>query len=221
MCGRFANSETIPVMRRHYEAAGPEVDWSPSWNICPTRQIPVLLGGKTGRRIGLMRWGWNPTALNGRLLINCRGEEAHAKRMFQEPLARRRCVVPATAFYEWQPGLTKSTRPQPFAFEPVVGGLWGIGGLWEPAPGADSQRGGSVILMTVPANERVAPVHDRMPLLIPLDRLDPWLDPAVAAAVVQPWLVPSPADAWRSWPISRTISDVKRDGPEIMAPLSQ
>jgi putative SOS response-associated peptidase YedK len=75
--------------------------------------------------------------------------------------------------------------------------------------------------MTVPANERVAPVHDRMPLLIPLDRLDPWLDPAVAAAVVQPWLVPSPADAWRSWPISRTISDVKRDGPEIMAPLSQ
>ena len=185
-----------------------------------TRSVPVLLGGANGRRIGLMRWGWNPTALAGRLLINCRGEEAHAKRMFQEPLARRRCVVPATAFYEWQPAPTKATRPQPFAFEPVAGGLWGIGALWEPVTGGDGQRGGAVILMTVPANALVAPVHDRMPLLIPLDRLDTWLDPAVPATVAQPWLAPSPPEAWRSWPISRAISDVHRDGPEILALLS-
>jgi putative SOS response-associated peptidase YedK len=84
MCGRFANSETIPVLRRFFDAGGPSADWEPSLNICPTRSIPVLLGGSVGRRIGLMRWGWNPTALAGRLLINCRGEEAHAKRMFQE-----------------------------------------------------------------------------------------------------------------------------------------
>ena len=70
MCGRFANSESIPVMRQHFGATGPEVDWSPSWNVCPTRQIPVLLGGRSSRRLGLMRWGWNPHALGGRLLIN-------------------------------------------------------------------------------------------------------------------------------------------------------
>ncbi len=217
MCGRFANSETIPVMRSHFAAGGPDVEWSPSWNICPTRPIPVLLGGTAGRRLGLMRWGWNPPALGGRLLINCRGEEAHGKRMFQDPLARRRCVVPATAFYEWQPGPTKGVRPQPYAFAPLAGGLWGIGALWEPTTGPDGQRGGSIILMTVPANERVAPVHDRMPLLIPLDRLDPWLDSSVPAADIQPWLAPSPADAWRSWPISRAISNVHQDGPEILA----
>lgn len=217
MCGRFANSETIPVMRSHFAAGGPNVAWSPSWNICPTRPIPVLLGGTAGRRLGLMRWGWNPPALGGRLLINCRGEEAHGKRMFQDPLARRRCVVPATAFYEWQPGPTKGVRPQPYAFAPVAGGLWGIGALWEPTTGPDGQRGGSIILMTVPANELVAPVHDRMPLVIPLDRLDPWLDSSVPAANIQPWLAPSPADAWRSWPISRAISNVRRDGPEILA----
>jgi putative SOS response-associated peptidase YedK len=214
MCGRFANSETIPVMRRHYEATGPQVDWSPSWNICPTRQIPVLLGGTAGRRIGLMRWGWNPNALNGRLLINCRGEEAHAKRMFQEPLARRRCVVPATAFYEWQPGPTKSTRPQPFAFVPANGGLISLGALWEPVGQGDS-RSGAVILMTVPANDLVAPVHDRMPLVIPPTDLDGWLDPDVSTRKAQGLLVPSPPALWRSWAISRAISTIGRDGPEI------
>ena len=60
MCGRYANAATMPEMRDHYEAGGPEVAWDPSWNICPTRQIPVMLGGDGGLRIGLMRWGWNP-----------------------------------------------------------------------------------------------------------------------------------------------------------------
>lgn len=188
MCGRFANSETIPAMRQHFAAGGQDAAWTPSWNVCPTRPVPVLLGGSTGRRLGLMRWGWNQAALGGRLLINCRGEEAHGKRMFQAPLARRRCIVPATAFYEWQPGTTKNVRPKPFAFAPVAGGLWGIGALWEPTAGPDGQRDGSVILMTVPANERVAPVHDRMPLLIAREHLDAWLDPSVPPSAVQPWL---------------------------------
>jgi putative SOS response-associated peptidase YedK len=210
MCGRFANSETIPVMRTHFAAGGPDVDWLPSWNVCPTRQIPVLLGDDSSRRIGLMRWGWNPDALNGRLLINCRGEEAHDKRLFQTALARRRCIVPATGFFEWQPATDKKARPQPFAFMPETPGLFGIAGLWEAVGGT-----GAVILMTVPANEVVAPVHDRMPLVIPLAETGRWLTAGVSVGDL---LIHGQAMDWRRWPISRAISDVKKDGPDIMAP---
>jgi putative SOS response-associated peptidase YedK len=220
MCGRYANTETIPAMRKAFQAAGPEVAWAPSWNICPTRSVPVLLGGGAGRRIGLMRWGWNPPALDGRLLINCRGEEAHRKRMFLEPFARRRCVVPATAFYEWQPAAAKSARPQPYAFVPEPVGLWAIGALWEPRPDPDGRPGGAVILLTVPANERIAPVHDRMPMRVLPEHLDAWLDPSVPATAVQPWLAPSPAAEWRAWPIGRGISDVHRDDPGLAEPIT-
>ncbi|MCK6486979.1 MAG: SOS response-associated peptidase [Planctomycetes bacterium] len=212
MCGRFANSETIPVMRAHFNAGGPDIDWQPSWNVCPTRQIPVLLGDDSSRRIGLMRWGWTPEALNGRLLVNCRGEEAHGKRLFQAALARRRCIAPATGFYEWQPAADKTVRPQPFAFMPPTPGLFGIAGLWESVGGA-----GAVILMTVPANEVVAPVHDRMPLVIPLAETGRWLTAKVG---VSDLLSHAQAMDWRRWPISRVISDVKRDGPVILNPLA-
>ena len=77
MCGRFAISMTLAEQRRLLQAMGPDVDWNPSWNICPTTRIPVLLGGHRGRRIGAMRWGWNPSTIGGRLLINARGEEAN------------------------------------------------------------------------------------------------------------------------------------------------
>jgi putative SOS response-associated peptidase YedK len=216
MCGRFANSETIPAMRLHFDAGGLDVDWSPSWNICPTRMIPVMLGDRQSRRLGLMRWGWNPEALNNRLLINCRGEEAHAKRMFKEPLDRRRCLVPATAFYEWRPAVTSKERPQPFAFMPREPGLFAIGGLWVPTQAADGIKGGSVILMTVPANEAVSPVHDRMPLVIGLDQAAAWLDPGSDETLVRSLISPSLASCWDSWPIGRGISDIHRDGPEIM-----
>lgn len=213
MCGRFANNETIPVMRARLDAGGPEVAWSPSWNITPTRDIPVLLGGEA-RRLGLMRWGWNPAALGGRLLINCRGEEAHAKRMFQVPLARRRCLIPATAFYEWRPAPTRAERPAPFTFVQASGEPFAIGGLWSTVAEA-----GQVILMTVPANATVAPVHDRMPLVIGMDQAPAWLDPATDPGLVQRMIVPSLAASWRSWAISRAISDVHQDGPGIMEPI--
>ena len=205
-------------MRATFDADGIEVPWSPSWNITPTRQIPVLIQDQRSRRLGLMRWGWNPDALGGRLLVNCRGEEAHAKRMFQSSLATRRCLIPATAFYEWRPAAQAKAKPTPFAFAPCAGGLFAIAGLWSLRIAADGTRGGEVILMTVPANSVVAPVHERMPLVIGREQTGAWLtDPASA----QDLITTPPAEAWRSWPISQAIGDVRRDGPVIAAEVNE
>jgi putative SOS response-associated peptidase YedK len=219
MCGRYANSETIPVLRRIFAADGADVDWQPSYNITPTRRVPVLLGDRRSRRLGLMRWGWNPSSLGGKLLINCRGEEAHAKRMFERILPRQRCLVPATQFYEWQPpsptlkGRSK-IRPRPFAFALHTESPFLIGGLWTATEGA-----GSMILMTTPANGVVAPVHDRMPLIIAPEHVGEWLDPATDQTRIRSLIAPDAEIHWRSWPVGLGISDVRRDDAGLLEPL--
>jgi putative SOS response-associated peptidase YedK len=85
-----------------------------------------------------------------------------------------------------------------------------------PTQAADGAKGGSVILMTVPANGAVSPVHDRMPLVIGPDQAAAWLDPGSEVSLIRPLISPSLASRWNSWPIGRDISDVHRDGPEIM-----
>jgi putative SOS response-associated peptidase YedK len=220
MCGRFVNGAGVEVMRQRYGAQGPAIDWTPSWNITPTRMIPVLLGGSRGRRLGLMHWGWHPPVLGGRLLVNCRGEEAYGKALFRDVLPRRRCLVPATAFYEWQPAAARGQRPQPFAFAPVSGDMVLIGALWMPAPSVGVVRGdastGAVILMTVLANQTVAPVHDRMPLIIADADMDHWLDPDADVAAARQLIRTDAEDHWRRWAVCRAVSDVRRDGPELI-----
>ena len=210
-------------MRQRYGAQGPAIDWTPSWNITPTRHIPVLLGGARGRRLGLMHWGWHPPAIGGRLLVNCRGEEAHGKALFRDVLPRRRCLVPASAFYEWQPATERGQRPQPYAFATVTGDMVLIGALWMPASSVGVVHGdacpGAVILMTIPANKTVAPVHDRMPLIIGDADMDRWLDPYTDLAVARQLIGTDADDHWRSWPVSRAVSDVKQDAPDLLDAL--
>ena len=219
MCGRFSISLTLSEQRRLLQATGADADWTPSWNVCPTTQIPVMLGDDSGRRLGLMRWGWNPTSIKGRLLINARAEEAHGKPTFREPLDRRRCLIPATAFYEWKPAVSKGERPLPFSFARREEPLFTIGALWETITTSDGARRGQVILLTVPANPLVADVHDRMPLVIePLDR-DRWLSPSVGTSTARSLIVTSDAALWTSHRISNAISDVHRTDSSVADPI--
>ena len=219
MCGRFSNSLTLSEQRRLLQATGPDLDWAPSWNICPTQQTPVMLGGASGRRLGLMRWGWNPVPLGGRLLINARGEEVHQKPLFRDARERRRCILPASGFYEWQPATTKQERPQPYAFAQPGTPILAIAGLWEMAPVEDGGKQGRAILLTVPANDLVAPIHDRMPLVLGPEAWDQWLDPSLPLEAVMPLIQTSEAVAWRTWKVDRALSTTSRNGPEAVAPL--
>lgn len=220
MCGRFSISLTLSEQRRLLQATGADADWTPSWNVCPTTQIPVMLGDDRGRRLGLMRWGWNPASIKGRLLINARAEEAHEKPTFRDPWERRRCLIPATAFYEWKPAATKGDRPQPFSFAHRDEPLFTIGGLWETVTGSDGAKRGQAILLTVPANARVGVVHDRMPLVIDSDERDQWLSPSAGTAAARSLIVTSDDALWNSHRISNTISDVHRTDSSVADPVA-
>ncbi|MEK7412535.1 MAG: SOS response-associated peptidase family protein [Planctomycetota bacterium] len=102
MCGRYANSETIPAQAARCKAdLTPDLNtWKPTWNAAPSQRHPVVIQDMTSRRIGLMSWGWKPEFMSGKMLVNARGEEALGKRTFTEAMYRRRCIVPALLFHD-------------------------------------------------------------------------------------------------------------------------
>lgn len=192
--------------------------WHPTWNAAPTQPLPVVLPDGGARALTLMRWGWRRDftrgddtaaaggAREGQLLVNARGEEAAGKRTWREALRTRRCLVPATAFYEW-----KEASRQPWAFTRSDRGPFAIAGLWEP-----DGEGGAFILLTTVANAVVAPVHHRMACIVPREAHDAWLDPQTPAAAVAALIAPYPATAMRAWPVGTAVNRVANDGARLL-----
>lgn len=166
MCGRFANPLTATDLETKLQATANALyarGWKPTFNAAPSQQHPVMILHDREKRIGLMRWGWRPTFMKGDL-VNARGEEAHTKKTFLEAFQRRRCLVPASAFYEWSE-VTKPTKP--YAIARVDREPFTIAGLWcflDASEGEERQP--AFLLLTVPANETVAPVHHRQARII-------------------------------------------------------
>jgi putative SOS response-associated peptidase YedK len=166
----------------------------PRYNIAPRQAIPVIgVQPQTGRRgLALITWGLVPRdALGGeRGFINARAESAWQKPSFSEAFARRRCLVPATGFYEWQKLGAK--RRQPWLIRLASGRVFAFAGLWEPA----AAKGGTptCAILTTEPNELARRVHDRMPVILPPEGYATWLDPGVTSAeALRPLLGPYPA----------------------------
>ena len=215
MCGRFANPCTAESLEAFFAAATNLLiakGWKGGrYNAAPTQELPVVLpspGG--GRALDLMRWGWKPSWMKSGLLVNARGEEAAGKPTFASALRLRRCLVPAVAFYEW-----RESDKQPFAYQRPDGLPYAIGGLWDPAGAADGSP--AFLLLTVEANAVVQPCHHRMAFIVPRLRWDAWLDPATPALEVVSLIEPSPADELVALQVSRAVSNVRNEGPELLA----
>jgi putative SOS response-associated peptidase YedK len=228
VCGRFnltAPGEEIA------EAFGlDEVpDLAPRYNIAPSQPIAVVRFGPADqkRRLALWKWGLVPQgSLEGeRGFINARAETAWEKPSFRDAFARRRCLIPATGFYEWQragtagpgaPGRARARR-QPWHFGLVGGRAFGFASLWEP-PIADDAAATCTILTTEP-NDIARPVHDRMPVILDPAAYARWLDPSVRAyAALAPLLRPFPAGAMHAFPVSTAVNDPRCDLPVCVQP---
>jgi putative SOS response-associated peptidase YedK len=185
------------------------------FNIAPTQEAPVVRAAADGgREIAMLRWGLVPSWANdigvGTKMINARGESAAEKPAFREAMARRRCLVPASGFFEWK-GV--AGRKQPFAITLPDRSLFALAGLWE----SWRPRGGAPVetftIVTTESNEAIVPIHDRMPVILPKDAEDAWLngDVATARALVKPYEGTVSLRA-----VSRVVSNVKNDVPECL-----
>jgi putative SOS response-associated peptidase YedK len=217
MCGRFLLFSDAPTLAGLFDLAGfPEL--APRYNIAPTQPVAAVRSGEAGRECVRLRWGLVPSWSRDTKVapINARAETAADKPLFRAALRKRRCLVPASGFYEWL-ALAGGKRKQPYCFRPGDERPWALAALWERWQGPDSPVESCAIL-TTEANELVRPVHERMPVILPERHWSAWLDPALQeAGQLVPLLLPYPADAMRAYPVGLAVNNPRNDGPECLA----
>jgi len=221
MCGRFILTVPERDLIDHFDVGG-FPDLRPRYNIAPTQQVPVVLATGDGRMVSLLRWGlvpsWASDVKIGSTLINARADTVAVKPSYRSAFKSRRCLVPASGFYEWQP--TGGKKKQPWLFSLTDQGPFALAGLWERW-----HKGGEPVetftLITTEANAVVSPVHDRMPVILPMSAYDVWLDPKVKEAdVLLPLLKPFDPSKMTAVQVGLTVNSPRYDGPECVAPLS-
>ncbi len=233
MCGRFVQTSTAERLALHFDAVDTITAPSPPrYNVAPSTPVPAVIDAD-GRRLGLLHWGfvppWAEAPDSGPRPINARSEGAAASRLFGPALSRRRCVVPIDAWYEWtdedgarQPWLLSPSSPGTGDSAPVaVAALWS---MWRGRTAtSDADRAApavptlsTVALMTTEATGRAAEVHHRMPLLVPDDLMDDWLDPRRTHAEDLLALLCARDVGVQVTKVSRRVNDVRNDDASLV-----
>jgi len=224
MCGRYTITSPAQVIADVFGVAEP-IELAPRYNVCPGQDVPVVRSrhGADERVLGMLRWGLVPWFMKtpppaGRM-INARAETAATSPSFREALQRRRCLLPADGFFEWRPGATRRDPKQPFYVHRDDARPIALAGLWERWKAPDGTRLESCTVLTTTPNELLAPVHDRMPVLLAPDAWSLWLDREMQdVAHLAPLLVPAPPDDLVVTPVGTWVNDAKHDDPRCIAP---
>jgi putative SOS response-associated peptidase YedK len=218
MCGRYRLSRSKEALARHFGVDPDEVDWEPRYNIAPTQQVCVVRQDRKEpvRHASMMRWGlipsWAKDPSIGARTINARAETVAARPAFRESLERRRCLIPADGFYEWK---RSGKAKQPFCFEVEDGKLFAFAGLWDRWRSPDGNPLESCTILTTTSNRLMADIHDRMPVILPADDYDLWLDPGMTdSATAVDLLKPYDAALMRDYPVSARVNAVTNDDAE-------
>lgn len=227
MCGRFVSVAPPDEVARYFDAEPPtDVALGPRYNVAPTDDVYVVLSEGGVRRVAPHHWGlvpfWAKGPAVGNKMINARSEGLADKGAFKAAYARRRCIIPADGFYEWQkvPG---QQAKQPYFVHGGDGEPLAFAGLWEEWRGPDhdrSQRLRSATILTTGANETMAPIHDRMPVILPRPAWDEWLDPTNADLdALSRLLVPALPKLLALRPVSAEVGNVANDGAHLVDPV--
>ncbi len=222
MCGRYTLAAGPEFIAEWFAIDGPVPAYTPSFNVTPDSDVPVVTRAPAnGRTCALMRWGlvphWADSPRTRYRLFNAKAETLARKPVWRGPLRHRRCLVPASGFYEWQ---ATSSGKQPWYIRPARDPLFAFAGLWEYWEGDHLLN--SFAIITVAANPALARIHDRMPAILEPADYDRWLDPAITdPAGVQDLLRPLPPKALELYPVSRQVNNPRHDGPELIRPLGQ
>jgi putative SOS response-associated peptidase YedK len=219
MCGRYTLSYKPGELEEAFSLP-PGFREERRYNIAPGQWVIVIRPDRDGGRVGgLARWGlvpaWAKDPEGGPRPINARSEGVEAKPAFRGALRRGRCLIPATGFFEWQAGSPK----QAFYIQPREGTFLAFAGLSDHWEGEAGPLDTCAILTTAP-NALMAPIHDRMPVILPEAAWAAWLDPGTPLGEVLGQLLPCPAEALRAHPVGPEVGQVRNDHPGLIEPLA-
>jgi putative SOS response-associated peptidase YedK len=234
MCGRYTSTSTTTELATAFGVEEVKTDELPlRYNVAPTQPVYAVAErrverGAPIRQLGTFRWGlvpsWAKDPSVGARMINARSETVASRSAYRDALVRRRCIIPADGFYEWQ--VTGDGRGQrhkvPHFIRHRDGTSLAFAGLWEVwrrDPGGDPLR--SCVVITTTANELLAPLHNRMPVVLSPDAWDSWLDRANDdVEALRRLLVPAPAADFEAYPVGPLVNNVANDGPELVWPAT-
>jgi putative SOS response-associated peptidase YedK len=222
MCGRFAQQRPASELAERFAAEPLVEEPGARFNLAPTDEALVVVQREERRAVVAYRWGliphWADRAAVGAKTFNARAETVASSPMFRDAFRRKRCLVPVDAFYEWR---REGKSRQPFAIRRADGDVLALAGLWSGwrDPGSGELRR-TFTIVTAPANQAVAAVHDRMPVVLEPDRWTAWLDPEAAdPGELQAMLQPNDATELELYPVSRLVNNARNEGPELLRPL--
>jgi len=222
MCGRYTLQASPEEIAEHFTVEDPPL-FKPRYNIAPSQMVPAVRVRQdtTRRELVQLRWGlipsWAKDPRIGNQMINAKAETVAAKPSFRLALRKRRCLIPASGFYEWQqqgrlkqPIFIRLLDRRPFAFA----GLWE---RWEPKDGEPIE---SCTIITTEPNEFMRPIHNRMPVILSARDYEMWLDLTVQRTdILQSLLKPCPSDEMEGHPVSRLVNNPRNDNTQCVEPV--
>lgn len=223
MCGRFTLFDSAASVAEGFGLA--EVpSLSPRYNIAPSQEVAAVRmpAEGRGREFALLRWGlvpsWAKDPSLGTRMINARSETAAEKPAFRSAIRRRRCLVPASGFYEWK---RTNGRKQPYFIRMRAENVFAFAGFWETwkEPGGAATE--SCALLTTSPNDLLRPIHDRMPVIVSPRDYDLWLSPQVRDPRELAFLFrPYPLEEMAAFPVGTAVNNPKTDAPALIEPLT-
>ncbi len=226
MCGRYSFTLPPDAIRELFRVMT-GLNLRPRYNIAPTQEAPVIGRDENGdRALKMYRWGlvprWSKALPTSAPMINARAESIAEKPAFRDAFRKRRCLVPADGFFEWTKDKSSGDR-RPWRIFAADRPAFAFAGIWEawrdPAGGAEAPVIRSFAIVTTSANDRIAPIHDRMPVMLARADEDAWLAPETPAERLQALLAPYPAELTDFHRVDSRVNSVRNDDPDCIKPL--
>jgi putative SOS response-associated peptidase YedK len=220
MCGRYIITSTPEAMRTLFRYVE-QPNFPSRYNVAPTQPIAIVRLMEGNRHFALVRWGllpsWVKDPKSFALVINARGESVLDKPAFRAAMKRRRCLIPADGFYEWR---ATSGGKQPFFIRAKSGAPLAFAGLWETWTGPNGEEMETAAIVTTRANRMLSIIHERMPVIVPQEAFDLWLDgDAVDATSAAALIVPAADDLLEAHEISTMVNRTANDHPALLEPV--
>lgn len=219
MCGRFALGVPQEQLKLNF-GLDDCADFPVRYNISPGTDTPVIRQSPEGKRVlHLLRWGlvprWAPDPSIGAKLNNARGETVAEKPSFKAAFSRRRCLIPASGFFEWK---TEGKLKQPYFISLKSGKPIALAGIWESWKAPDETELRTACIITTSANEVMAPIHDRMPVIVAPENWKAWL--VAPAGEIGGLVAPFDAAGMQAWPVSKRVSRSSEEGADLIERLT-
>ncbi|AZN42063.1 SOS response-associated peptidase [Paenibacillus albus] len=224
MCGRYTITITMEELMLRYFISSANVPFhKPKYNVAPGQMIMAIINDGQQNRLGELKWGlvpsWADSPKVGSKMLNARAETAWEKPAFRELIRRKRCIIPADGFYDWQ--LDKQGGKQPMRIVRSDRKPFGMAGLYDTWVSQEGVKLSTCTILTTTPNELMEPIHDRMPVILHEEDESLWLNRRIQTrAELDKLLVPFPSELMDAYPVAKTVGSVTYDDASCIEPLS-